>query len=65
MKTLFHKVAGQQETRYSEAQRMRVWAMPMSYEHVFRSAESLSRAEQLRLISKLADEVRLEELITL
>ena len=34
--------------------------MPITYEHVLRNVESLSRAEQLRLISKLAENLRVE-----
>ena len=33
--------------------------MEVSYEHILRSVESLSRAEQLRLISELAEYLRL------
>ena len=34
--------------------------MPLSYEHILRNVESLSRAEQLRLISDLAENLRAE-----
>jgi hypothetical protein len=34
--------------------------MPIPYEHVLRNVESLSRAEQLRLISELAENLRVE-----
>jgi len=34
--------------------------MPITYEHVLRNVESLSRAEQLRLISELAENLRVE-----
>jgi hypothetical protein len=34
--------------------------MPIPYEHILRDVESLSRAEQLRLISELTENLRLE-----
>jgi hypothetical protein len=34
--------------------------MPIPYEHVLRNVETLSRAEQLRLISELAENLRVE-----
>ena len=36
--------------------------MPIPYEQILRNAESLSRVEQLRLISELADYLRVEAL---
>jgi hypothetical protein len=36
------------------------WSMPIPYEQILRDVESLSRAEQLRLISELAENLRVE-----
>lgn len=39
---------------------MEVVIMAISYEHILRNVECLSRAEQLRLISEVAEYLRLE-----
>jgi hypothetical protein len=36
--------------------------MPIPYEQILRNVESLSRAEQLRLISELAENLRVESM---